>query len=192
MRDDGDGGRDSGGFAGEDRRSFFRVDDSFPVKVKRVDRNGEHSSRFLFHGTLPRVVGGGPEYQESLIPLLLDINRKLDTLLNALVFKEDALLNAVPRRLNISASGIGIELEEEFRPGDLVELRMLLPSSPPSALLIHGEVTRVEVQREGERMFYNTAIDFVGLTEEVKEEIIRYTLQRQREIVMKRREPKKE
>ncbi|MEC4684768.1 MAG: PilZ domain-containing protein [Nitrospirota bacterium] len=172
----------------EERRSFFRVDDAFPVKIKRVGNLSVRSSGFLFPPSDKKVDEIGTGLQDSgLVPLLQEINNKLDFLLNTLVLKEAGALNEEASAVNISASGIRFEIDEEFELGDVVELKMLLPSYPPMAVQAFGEVTRVKVlEREG-RKAYDTAIEFAEMTDEVREEIIRYTLRRQREIIRKQR-----
>jgi hypothetical protein len=172
----------------EERRSFFRVDDAFPVKMKKVGKLSVRSPGFLFPPSDQKIAETGTESQESgLIPLLKEINNKLDFLLNTLVLKEAGVLNGEAGAVNISASGISFEIDEEFEPGDIVELKMLLPSYPPVAVLTFGEVTRVKVIEGEGRRVYDTAIKFVQMTDEVRDEIIRYTLRRQREIIRKHR-----
>ncbi len=172
----------------EERRSFFRVDDAFPVKIKRVGKLSVRSPGFLSRLSDKKIDEMGTGYQENdLVPLLQEINNKLDFLLNTLVLKEAGVLNEEAGAVNVSASGIRFEIDEKFEPGDTVELKMLLPSYPPVAVLTFGEVTRVKViEREGSSV-YDTAIEFVEMTDEVREEIIRYTLRRQREIIRKQR-----
>ncbi len=173
----------------EERRSFFRVDDAFPIKIKRVGKLAVHSPGFLFPPSDKKADEPGTVLQDSgLVPLLQEINNKLDFLLNTLVLKDAGALNEEATAVNISASGIRFEIDEKFEPGDVVELKMLLPSYPPMAVQAFGEVTRVKVlEREGGNA-YDTAIEFAEMTDEVREEIIRYTLRRQREIIRKQRE----
>ncbi|NOZ26206.1 MAG: PilZ domain-containing protein [Nitrospirae bacterium] len=173
----------------EERRSFFRVDDAFPVKIRRVGAAAVKGSCPAL--VYPSSLGTGEpltSLQDSaLVTLLEDINNKLDFLLNALVMKEAGVLNEEARAVNISASGIRFEIDEEFSPGDVVELRMLLPSHPPRTVVTVGEVTRVNVLERGDSRVYDTAIEFVEMSDEVREEIIRYTLRRQRETIRKQR-----
>jgi len=172
----------------EERRSFFRVDDAFPVKIKRIGKLPVRSPELLYPPLDAKTGAVGAGLQDSgLVSLLQEINDKLDFLLNTLVLQEAGVLNGEASAVNISASGIRFEIDEEFEPGDVVELKMLLPSCPPVAVLAFGEVTRVKVlEREGGKT-YDTAIEFAEMTDEVREEIIRYTLRRQREIIRKQR-----
>ncbi|VAX27377.1 hypothetical protein MNBD_NITROSPIRAE02-27 [hydrothermal vent metagenome] len=173
----------------DERRSFFRVDDAFPVKIKKVGKLSVRSPVFLSQPTDKKTAEIGSGSQESgLVPLLQEINSKLDFLLDTLVLKDVGVLNEEARAVNISASGIRFEIDEEFEPGDVLELKMLLPSYPPVAVLSFGEVARVGVLERDGRRVYDTAIGFVEMTDEVRDEIIRYTLRRQREIIRKRRE----
>ena len=61
---------------------------------------------------------------------------------------------------------------------------MLLPTYPPVGVTTHGKVVRVNQTGDGE---YEIALHFSEMDEEVKDEIIQYALQRQREIIRKQK-----
>ncbi len=171
----------------EERRSFFRVDDAFPVKIRRVGSR-QAGCHVLF--CPPSTRGAELETDigdRGLVALLQEINNKLDFLLNAFILREAGVLNEEARAVNISASGIRFEIDEEFEPGDVVELRMLLPSYPPRAVMTLGEVTRVNALEKAGSKVYDTAIEFVEMSDDVREQIVQYTLRRQRETIMRRR-----
>ena len=173
----------------EDRRSFFRIDDAFPIKVRKVSKKPSLSRFLAFY---PRPVSQQltelDTDEEGLLPLLQDINNKLDFLINILTLHDEGLHTEESRAVNISASGVRLEIEEKVEVGDLVELKMLLPLCPPVAILTFGEVVRVKEKKKDGKVLYETALVFTGLTEEVQEEIIHYTLKRQREIIRRQRE----
>ncbi len=172
----------------EERRAFFRVDDMMPVRIRRAGPSPKGSSRFI---SPPLTIEGldlpDEEVQENpLAGLLKEINTKLDFLINTLMMKDEGLDYEERIPVNISATGMRFDFHEEVKVGDIMELKMVLPTYPPVAILTYGEVVRVkEITRDGERI-YETAVKFMEMTEEVREEIIQYTLKRQREVIKKR------
>ncbi len=172
----------------EERRAFFRVDDVIPVKIRRAGTSPKGSSRFI---SPPLTIEGldlpDEEAQENpLVGLLKEINTKLDFLINTLMMKDEGLNCEERVPVNISATGMRFDFNEEVKVGDIMELKMVLPTYPPVAILTYGEVVRVkETRRDGE-LIYETAVKFREMTEEVREEIIQYTLKRQREVIKKR------
>ncbi|RMG74076.1 MAG: PilZ domain-containing protein [Nitrospirae bacterium] len=173
--------------SGEERRSFFRVDDAFPIKIKKV-KDKPLASRFLTYYAPSKLGSVSTEYYEdALMRTMQEINRKLDYLINTLILKEEGLLFEDVRPVNISASGMRLMLEEEAEVGDVVELKMVLPSTPPIALLTYGEVVRVQKREENGKILYETALRFTEMSEDIRDEIIQYTLKREREIIKNRK-----
>ena len=169
--------------SGEERRSFFRVDDAFPIKIRKV-KERPLASRFLTYYAPSKLSSINAEYYEdALIRTMQEINRKLDYLINTLILKEEGLLYEDVKPVNISASGMRIEMEEEVEVGDVIELKMVLPSTPPIALLTYGEVVRVQKKEKEGKTVYETALRFTEMSEDIRDEIIQYTLKREREII---------
>ncbi len=169
--------------SGEERRSFFRVDDAFPIKIRKV-KERPLASRFLTYYAPSKLSSIKAEYYEdALIRTMQEINRKLDYLINTLILKEEGLLYEDVKPVNISASGMRIEMEEEAQVGDVIELKMVLPSTPPIALLTYGEVVRVQKKEKEGKTVYETALRFTEMSEDIRDEIIQYTLKREREII---------
>ncbi len=169
--------------SGEERRSFFRVDDAFPIKIRKI-KDRPLASRFLTYYAPSKLSSVNTDYYEdALIRTMQEINRKLDYLINTLILKDEGLLYEDVKPVNISASGIRIEMEEEVDVGDVIELKMVLPSTPPIALLTYGEVVRVQKKEKDGKTVYETALRFTEMSEDIRDEIIQYTLKREREII---------
>lgn len=174
----------------EDRRSYFRIDDSLPVKAKKVNKRPS-ASRFL--SVLPARQNFGLPLdmdikEDAIMSMLQEINQKLDYLINHLIIKQEGIPVDECQEVNLSASGMRVEIEEEVDIGDIVEIKMVLPSFPPVAIQTFGEVVRVhKIERDG-KVLYEVGLKFAQMTEEVREEIIQYTLKRQREIIRIKRE----
>jgi hypothetical protein len=79
--------------------------------------------------------------------------------------------------INLSADGLLLKGEKPVQPGQILDLSLYLPTSPPHALLLAGAVVwtdSLEARKAG--------IRFVDLTEEYKEQIISFVFYQQRQI----------
>jgi hypothetical protein len=79
--------------------------------------------------------------------------------------------------VNLSADGLLLKGEKPFQPGQILDISLYLPTSPPHSLLLAGEVVwteSLEARKAG--------IRFAGLTEEYQEQIISFVFYQQRQI----------
>ncbi len=170
-----------------DKRGYFRVNDVLPIVIKKV--------RDDFSNLKSKVLSGlnlaGPHHMppdETIHPrlweILVDINTKLDALLERSYLEYEVLTKARERQINISASGMRLTVSEKFNDGDVVEVRILLERCPPVGILVYGKAVRTYSLSDGG---YDIAVRFLDMNEEVKEELIKYTLNRQREIISMQR-----
>jgi len=170
-----------------DRRGFFRIDDVFPVDCKKVKNPGAAKR--------PRLVAGfGSEIGTLALPedaihpglwnMLVDINTKLGMILERLDLHREGFAQIENRRVNLSATGLKVITPEKAEVGDNIEIKMLLPTYPPVGILVFGRVVRVDKAENDE---YELALHFDEMDEDIREEIIQYTLQRQREFIRSQR-----
>ncbi|HYA86325.1 MAG TPA: PilZ domain-containing protein [Nitrospirota bacterium] len=170
------------------KRGFFRVDDVFPVTYRIVDVTERCTGSRIFPGF-------GLEADELDVPdetvsprvwkMLVDINAKLEMILERLNKESEGLSRAQSVPVNISASGIRFFIDQPVEIGSMLELKMLLPLYPPVGVLAHGVVVRIEASVGGR---YETSLCFIDLVDEVRDIIIQYTLKRQREIIRRQRD----
>jgi hypothetical protein len=79
--------------------------------------------------------------------------------------------------INLSADGLLLKGEKPFQAGQIFDLSLYLPTSPPHSLLLAGEVVwteSLEARKAG--------IRFADLTEEYQEQIISFVFYQQRQI----------
>jgi hypothetical protein len=203
----------------EESREYFRVDDVFPVLVRRIGEGQTRRARVvpghgveLFEVNIPddapdagiwKLLGGinarlgllvyGLELSGGGVPdektnpdvwgMLKSVEAKLEMVLEELDIKRGEILRAANREVNVSASGIRFRISDELTVGETIEVKMLLPSKPPVGVLTAGKVVRADEVEEG----YEVALDFSEMEDEVRDEIIRYALGRQREIIWQKR-----
>jgi hypothetical protein len=171
-----------------EKRGYFRVDDVFPVVSRKAGQDPLPLKSRVFPGY-------SAEAPESSVPLdavspqlwrmLVDINTKLTLILQHLHLENEGLVRAEQRAVNISASGLRFTVNEAVEIGEVIEVKMLLPTSPPVGILTYGTVVRVNGLDGGQ---YEIGLHFSEMDDDVRDEIIQYTLKRQREVIRKRRQ----
>ena len=170
------------------KRGYFRVDDVFPVVWRKITPGARTRFSRVFAG-LPLDSAGLQTPEDGVSPrlwkMLADIDIKLGLILERLHLEGEGLVDAESVPVNISASGMRFVADDAIEIGDVLEVKMLLPGFPPVGVLVHGRAVRVE---ELERGSYETSLHFFDLDDEVRDIIIQYTLQRQREHIRRQRE----
>lgn len=170
-----------------EKRDYFRVDDFIQVVAKKVKNAGEVRRSRIF-------AGYGTNISDELVPdesinpvlwkILSDIQIKLSLILERLSPDTESLLDVESQNVNISAAGICFEINEKVKKGDLLEIKMLLPLYPPIGILTYGTVVRAADTGNGQ---HKIALSFADIEDEIKDEIIQYTLNRQRDIIKRQR-----
>ncbi len=173
----------------EKSRQYFRVDDAFPVDIRRLENIPPVKRSRVFLGYPAEREDAEVEAPDETISprlwkLLTDINTKLSLILEKLQFDDEGFVKAEVRHVNVSASGIKFRLNEKVEVGDTVEIKMLLPTCPPTGIITYGNVVRAKDIGNGQ---YEVALHFTDIEDEVRDEIIQYTLKRQREIIRRQR-----
>lgn len=126
------------------------------------------------------------ESSEKILSHIIDLNRKIDIMIELLLKRRVKLEVPEARDVCISASGIRINIRESSTPGQRIALCIILPFVPPFKVFTIGEVARsVPTGLPGQtgESIYETGIKFVDLREDDHEKIIRYIFKRQRDIL---------
>ncbi|MBF0463640.1 MAG: PilZ domain-containing protein [Nitrospirae bacterium] len=177
---------------GSEKRDYFRVDDTFPVVITKITGNPfERKSKIISEYGLElsdmrtySVDVPDENISPVLWKMLVDINMKIGLILDRLFLEHEGLMKAPERAVSISGSGIRLLLDEKYELHENVSVKMLLPSSPPIGVTVIGVVVLSEKVMGAQ---YDTAISFTNIEEGVRDEIIQYTLKRQREVLRTQR-----
>lgn len=173
-----------------EKRHHFRVEDVLPVILKRAE--GDCSSmkpRILsgFHATGEASKGFEDVPDDSIHPrvwkMLLDIDTKLNLLLDQLYLDREGMTTADRQAVSLSASGIKLKTPDRYEVGDCVEIRMHLATHFSFWVIVYGQITRVE---QVSANAFNVAVRFNEMDEEIRDKIYQHTLRRQREIIRTR------
>lgn len=153
-----------------------------------VPRGNRGSMEKLLQGSMHRA----SELQQELgvppllVELLVGIDKKLDALLRLL--KQPALSEdeyEETGEVEISGSGMCFATQVSYQTGSRLALTITLPTFPPRELLILGSVARAAHAQKaptGDRLFA-TSVHFEEIHEDDRDLLVRYTFQRQRELV---------
>ncbi len=186
---------------GEEKRDYFRVDDIISVVANPVHIDKEKGEEILKTVGSSRAFSlmdvqgssrtdpedGYSDLQEEnkLYGMISEIKTKLDFIINHFMLDKEGLLQPEKKLVNISASGIRFTVDKPVGIGDILEIKLLLPTYPPVAVFAYGEVKRV---RELDENQVEVAIEYLNMNDPVRNEIIQYTLSHQRETIRKLKE----
>lgn len=163
-------------------RDHFRVDDRLHVAVRKAKAEAPARLAGPPGGDARPPVPERPDPSVSprLWEMLVRIAGMLETVLDRLAALPDEPCGAPALEVNLSASGARLTVPGRYERGDLVELRMTLPVVPPVSAVITGRVVRSRPAPGGSEI----SIRFSGVSERVREVLVRYTLQRQRDALL--------
>lgn len=186
---------------GEEKRSYFRVDDVISVVANPVQTDSEKNAEFLKKVTSSKVFSlmepfaVSEDRGEKCLPddtgnsrlygMMTEINTKLDFIINHFMLDKEGLLTAEKKLVNISASGIRFTVDHPVKINDVMDIKLLLPTYPPVAVLAYGEVKRVKELDDNQ---FEVSLEYLNMGDSVRNEIVQYTLDHQREIIRKLRE----
>ena len=170
-------------------RSYFRVEDVVPFLARKLEEGGQLcvSRSFPYNEfALPdSFVAPGPDVNPQVWQMLANIHTMLGMILERLDLGVDGFLKAEKKQVNMSATGMRFRTRDRFEAGDFLEIKMLLPSRPPLGVILYGDVIRADDAGNGE---IEVALHFSEMSDELRDEIVQYSLMLQREIIRKSRE----
>lgn len=121
----------------------------------------------------------------ALYNCLIDIERKLSLIIRHLSSqgKGEAVIPD-EKGVEIGASEVRFDAEEEMFPGDILKIRMILPTYPIALVNFYSKVKKVVPLKDGR---YDTCVAYSGLNTEIKDRIIAYLFKKQREAIRSER-----
>ena len=167
-------------------REYSRVDAFIPLKTRLTsleERKDLHSrtSSECFSATFQPW----PDLQDSeLAEALKILNAKLDAVLQYLTFGNGDPGTLQGSQVTISGGGMSFYSKEAYGVGEFVEMQFMLPTVSNKVFFVYGEVIHVE-EVCGER--YRTGVQFTVIDEDIREEIVKFVFEKQRETLRKQR-----
>ncbi len=169
----------------EDKREYSRVDTYIPLEFKRVEKDRRHEVR-------SRVAGDAflaefkslPNPDDQVIAQWLQtINFKLNEIIRMMTIQHDGFNCLNVSKVNIGGGGLSFFADRSFEPGDILELKVVLAMQKPIALFLYGEVIDLAIPHPG----YDTSVRFIAIDDFVRDEIIRFVFEKEREILREKR-----
>ncbi|MCU7842962.1 MAG: PilZ domain-containing protein [Candidatus Thiodiazotropha sp. (ex Monitilora ramsayi)] len=187
----------------DERREFFRIDDSVQVSYHTIPASELPASiddrlqndRFSvmtrmqvisqhLSASLHRIEQRDPDVADYLKAL----DEKINLLGQSFLAEESDLLGQPSRSVNLSAGGLAMDIAEPLAIGDHIEIKLLLLPSY-TGVLAYGEVVGLEASQEADSDYpHHVRINFTLIRDTDQEALIRHIMRRQGEMLRQRRE----
>jgi hypothetical protein len=167
------------------KRDFARVQTLLSIKIRVIPPIEKLYLKSRVEGN-PQMLQNTPQVigDPGLNEWMQILDAKLDFILN-LLNERHASAEMPTEVCELSAGGMNIISSDRFSVGDILELKILYPFSPPQILVLYGQVLRSDVKiEEG----FLTAIKFTVIDDQVKDRIIRLVFEKERETIRRKRE----
>jgi c-di-GMP-binding flagellar brake protein YcgR len=169
------------------RREYSRVEAYIPFEYRIVapEERDYIQSRISGYASFtdfkPRGEMG--DQDNILAEWMKIINLKLDTVIRLLTLQREGYFGLSYRAVNISGGGISFCQPTATPLGNIMEVKLVFPLNQSVALCIYGEVIKVEQRHD----HYFTALRYVHMDDLVRNEIVRFVFEREREIIREKR-----
>jgi hypothetical protein len=188
----------------DERREFFRIDDSIQISYRVISGDevqrcreavvqGKNDS-FTIMTRLQAIsqnLSASLHRIEQRQPDVADYLKALDekiTLLGQALLAEENDLTTQPRvPVNLSAGGMALDSVEPVQEGTNLEVKLLLLPSYTGIVAV-GEVVGLLENREDELYPYHLRINFSDIREQDRDALIRHNLRRQGQLLRRSRE----
>jgi hypothetical protein len=169
------------------QREFSRVDAYIPMEFRAVDPQEKQFIRSRVSGeTILAEFKSLPDHDDQIIAEWLNtINAKLNAIIRMMTIQHEGFNCLTIRKINISGGGMSFNAgpDKSFLAGEVLELKVMLTMQHPLALFLYGEV--VEASKRTQE--YDTSIQFIVIDDFIRDEIIRFVFEKEREILREKR-----
>jgi c-di-GMP-binding flagellar brake protein YcgR len=169
------------------RREYSRVDAYLPFDYRIVaDADKGHIQARISGNTATsefRPIQNVGDYDYIFGEWLKILNVKLDTIIRLMTLQREGYFGLPFKTVNISGGGMSFSLNQSIPIGEILEIKIMLTWNQPVAMCIYGEVTKSDKRQDG----YFTAVRYVHMDSFIRDEIIRFVFEREREIIREKR-----
>ena len=168
-----------------DDRKYSRVDTYIPLEYKIIDFQQKQFVRSRLAGeSILAEFKSLPNHDDQIITeWLRTINSKLDEIIRMMTIHHAGFNCLNMTKVNISGGGISFNTGKSFSAGDILEIKVLLSMQKPVALFLYGET--VEITKLHPE--YDTSVQFIGIDDFIRDEVIRFVFETEREILREKR-----
>jgi len=170
------------------RREYSRVDAYIPFRYRIVADEEKNHIQALISGDATaqdlRPIQDMGDQGYIVGEWLKILNLKLDTVIRLITLQREGFFGLPSKAVNISGGGMGFLLPQSIDLGTILEIKLMLTRNQPIAMCIYGEVTK-SIRKDD--INYFTAIRYVHMDASIRDEIIRFVFEREREIIREKR-----
>lgn len=161
---------------------FSPVDAYIPIEIQLMTGvAGSEIKTRLSTDTPLGEIKDLPDHDDRVLSAWLKmINAKLEVIMGLLDRERVEFRSLAYRKVEISGGGVKLNLDGEYPAGGLVEMKMMLPSTPPVALYVYGNVAGCDGGK--------VSVKYMPMDEEIRDRIVHFVFLRQREIFREKRE----
>ncbi len=169
----------------DNQREYSRVDAYIPLEYKVIDIQQKQFVRSRLAGeSILAEFKSLPNHDDQIITeWLRTINAKLDEIIRMMTIQHEGFNCLNMTKVNISGGGISFNTGKSLFSGDVLEIKVMLSMQKSVALFLYGEV--VEITKPHPE--YDTSVQFIGIDDFVRDEVIRFVFETEREILREKR-----
>lgn len=167
------------------KREFSRVATLLPFSSRVISQEERHISQSkLFGEPIYSELSTLPEIGDAHLSIWLKtINAKLDAVMRMIAIYQGGFESLPLKSVTISANGMDYISDTDTPKGGIMEIKVILFSLPPVAIQIYGEVLSAIKIRDQFRI----ALKFLPMDDHIRNEIVRFVFEKEREILRGKR-----
>lgn len=167
-------------------REYSRVDAYVSLQVSPVSpESGDTLRSCASHEFLGVTFPPLPDIEDAALAQCLQIvNAKLDAILRNLSLQREGVEAQQASPVNISGGGLRFYTPEPFAVGDLLKIKLVLPTHADTVFYIYGQVVRCEPSTcDGHKV----SVNFTVIDEDIRAKIVKFVFEKQREQLRNKR-----
>lgn len=166
----------------------IKMEDFLEIKDEYILKPSFSTSVYgIYNLAAPKMYqpsAGGGENESPINPhterLLIAINSKLDVILSLLNPEASIFANVEEKKVSISGSGMMFnEPVFNLKQGAIIKIILLFPTVPQFTVKAVAQVAKIKKNENNDE--YNIACKFIAINESDRDEIIKFTLDKQRQ-----------
>lgn len=167
------------------KREFSRVTTMLPFSTRILSPDEQPvPSAKLFGEAIYSELSTLPEIGDAHLSVWLKtINAKLDAVMRMIAIYQGGFEALPSKPVTISANGMDFLFDSDIATGTFMEVKIILFSLPPVAVQIYGEVLSSGKSEEQ----YRIALKFLSMDDHIRNEIVRFVFEKEREILRAKR-----
>jgi hypothetical protein len=166
------------------RREYSRVDVYIPLECRLLEKeeHGLVESRLAADVMLADFRLMPPLENHPQFECLDLLNKKLDMIIR-IVGLQCAGFHSLPFKfVSLGGNGMKFSSRQRYSIGDIIECKMILTLQQSAAIYTYGEAIRVANQDNG----YFINIRFTAIDEKIRDKIVRFVFETEREMIRQR------